>query len=97
MTNFIKENWYKLMVGSSLLMTSFALMIYSISPAYSINNANQVKSQYIENNALNPTANGVIVGDNIYFVDDGYVYQWDKSYSWNSISSRAWLRHKLPE
>ena len=35
MKTFVKENWYKLMVGSSMLMVSFGFMIYAISPAYS--------------------------------------------------------------
>ena len=33
MKNFINENWYKLMIGSSLLMASFGFMVYSVSPA----------------------------------------------------------------
>jgi hypothetical protein len=39
MKNFVKENWYKLMIGSSMMMASFGFMIYAISPAYS-NNVN---------------------------------------------------------
>jgi hypothetical protein len=35
MKNFVKENWYKLMLGSSMMMASFGFMIYAISPAYS--------------------------------------------------------------
>lgn len=35
MKNFVKENWYKLMIGSSMMMASFGFMIYAISPAYS--------------------------------------------------------------
>jgi len=33
MKRFITENWFKLMVGPSLLMASFGFMIHSISPA----------------------------------------------------------------
>ena len=33
MKNFVSENWYKLMIGSSLLMASFGFMIYAVSPA----------------------------------------------------------------
>jgi len=29
----MKENWYKLMIGSSLLMASFGFMVHSITPA----------------------------------------------------------------
>lgn len=32
MKKFVFENWYKLMIGSSLLMVSFGFMIHSISP-----------------------------------------------------------------
>jgi hypothetical protein len=34
MKNFVKENWYKLMIGSSMMMASFGFMIYAISPSY---------------------------------------------------------------
>jgi hypothetical protein len=44
MKNFVSENWYKLMIGTSLLMTSFGFMVYTISPARAseskINNLN---------------------------------------------------------
>jgi hypothetical protein len=32
MKKFISENWYKLMIGSSLLMASFGFLLHSISP-----------------------------------------------------------------
>ena len=72
MKNFVKENWYKLMVGSSMLMASFGFMIYAISPAYS--NSNSEKTEIINTNA--PLgSNGVIIGEYAYFVDGGYIYQ----------------------
>jgi hypothetical protein len=37
MKNFVKENWYKLMVGSSLFIFSVGFFINSVSPAYSSN------------------------------------------------------------
>ena len=43
MKNFAKENWYKLMIGSSMMMTSFGFMIYAISPSYANNNLNKQK------------------------------------------------------
>jgi hypothetical protein len=89
MKTFVKENWYKLMVGSSMMMASFGFMIYAISPAYS-NSEN--------NNSTIPNSpqgtNGVIVGDYAYFVDGGYVYRWYKQGSWNSSS--LWSKYKLP-
>jgi hypothetical protein len=75
MKNFVKENWYKLMVGSSMMMVSFGFMIYAISPAYS--NSEKDKTE-IKNTGI-PNApvgrNGVIVGDYAYFVDGGYIYR----------------------
>ncbi len=74
MKNFVKENWYKLMIGSSMMMASFGFMIYAVSPAYS--NSEKEKTE-IKNtdipNALVGT-NGVIVDDYAYFVDGGYIY-----------------------
>jgi hypothetical protein len=32
MKKFVSENWYKLMIGSSLLMASFGFMVHSVSP-----------------------------------------------------------------
>ena len=33
MKTFVKENWYKLMIGSSMFIFSVSALIYSISPA----------------------------------------------------------------
>ena len=72
MKTFVKENWYKLMVGTSMLMASFGFMIYAISPAYS--NSNSDKTEIINTN--DPIgSNGVIIGQSAYFVDGGYIYQ----------------------
>ncbi len=35
MKNFVKENWYKLMTGTSLLIFSVGFLIYTVTPAYS--------------------------------------------------------------
>jgi hypothetical protein len=32
MKNFVKENWYNLMIGSSMLIFSISALIYSASP-----------------------------------------------------------------
>jgi hypothetical protein len=80
MKNFVKENWYKLMIGSSMMMASFGFMIYTISPAYS--NSDKEKTE-IKNTGIPNAyagANGVIVGDFYYFVDGGYVYVCHKDY-----------------
>jgi hypothetical protein len=38
MKKFFSENWYKLMIGSSLLMASFGFMVYSVTPAMADSN-----------------------------------------------------------
>jgi hypothetical protein len=38
MKDFVKENWYKLMIGSSMMMASFGFMVHSVSPAMSDDN-----------------------------------------------------------
>ena len=38
MKKFVSENWYKLMICSSLLMASFGFMVHSVSPAIADNN-----------------------------------------------------------
>lgn len=43
MKNFVKENWYKLMIGSSMMMASFGFMIYAISPSYANENKTEEK------------------------------------------------------
>ena len=37
MKMFFSENWYKLMIGSSLLMASFGFMVHSVSPSMADN------------------------------------------------------------
>jgi len=34
MKNFLKENWFKLMTGTSMLVFSFAFLMYAVSPSY---------------------------------------------------------------
>ena len=74
MKNFVKENWYKLMMGSSMMMASFGFMIYAISPAYSNNNDHKVEISSSQTTTSPVGTNGVIVGDKAYFVDGGYAY-----------------------
>jgi hypothetical protein len=42
MKKFISENWYKLMIGSSLLMASFGFLVHSISPALADNSKDKM-------------------------------------------------------
>jgi hypothetical protein len=46
MKKFISENWYKLMVGSSLLMASFGFMMHSVSPAMAFNDKDKIHLNY---------------------------------------------------
>lgn len=96
MKNFVKENWYKLMVGSSMMMASFGFMMYAISPAYSNNNENKVEIPSSQTTTSPVGSNGVIVGEYVYFVDGGYVYrnQKDLDYYWKNSS--YWSKYKLP-
>jgi hypothetical protein len=79
MKKFVRENWYKLMIGSSIMMASFGFMIYAISPAYSNSEKEkiEIKNTGIPNTPLGN--NGIGVGDYIYFVDGGYIYQFRNS------------------
>ena len=68
MRNFISKNWYKLIVGLSLLMTSFGIMVYSISSATAknLNNFEHYQShEYTE-------------GSYVYFISNGIIYQIEK-------------------
>ena len=79
MKTFVKENWYKLMVGSSMLMASFGFMMYAISPVFS--NSDKEKTE-IKNTGI-PNApfgtNGWVDGNYLYFVDGGYMYRFRNS------------------
>ena len=86
MKTFVKENWYKLMVGSSMLMVSFGFMMYAISPAYS--NSNSDKTEIKHTNAHVGT-DGVIVDENVYFVSGGFLYSIEKDQIKNFITNYA--------
>jgi hypothetical protein len=53
MKKFVSENWYKLMIGSSLLMASFGFMVHSVSPAMA--DSNNQKFNVNSNYKLVPT------------------------------------------
>ena len=42
MKKFVSENWYKLMISSSLLMASFGFMVSSVSPAMAENGKDKI-------------------------------------------------------
>ena len=37
---FLKENWFKLMTGTCMLVISFAFLLYAVSPSYANYNGN---------------------------------------------------------
>ena len=50
MKNFLKENWYKLMIGSSLFIFSVGFFINSVSPVYSITDNTNNSLKVLPNN-----------------------------------------------
>ena len=78
MKNFVKENWYKLMIGSSLFIFSVGFFINSVSPVYSsksLKENTEIRSSNISNLPIG--SNGVIINNSVYFVDGGYLYSID--------------------
>lgn len=66
MKKFVSENWYKMMICSSLLMASFGFMVHSISPVMADNSKD--KMNFNSNYRLVPTnADGSI---NVKLSDD---------------------------
>ena len=72
MKNFISENWYKLMIGSSCMMFSFGVLIHSISPSYGNNpNINSVVIPLNEDGSLDIRLSDDPININIQEID-GY-------------------------
>ncbi len=65
MKKFVVENWYKLMIGTSLLMASFGFMVYSVSPIRAETNSNLS----IENHL------GYSEGEYVYFINGSFIYR----------------------
>lgn len=61
---FLKENWFKLMTGTSMLVFSFAFLLYVVSPTY----ANQTSENKTPETESNEDAFAVVSG--------GYIYSW---------------------
>ena len=75
MKKFVSENWYKLMIGSSLLMASFGFMVHSVTPAMADSNIEKMNAN--SNYKMVPTnADGSI---NVKLSDE----QLDKIFSKN--------------
>jgi len=65
MKTFVKENWYKLMIGSSMFIFSVSALIYSVSPARA-ENVFKAKSNSDE------TPFYVVVNGVVYYCDATY-------------------------
>ena len=94
MKNFIRENWFKMVIGSSMLMASFGFMIYAISPAYSNSESNKIENNSNQNVALR--SNGAQYSDGAVFVDGGYAYRYTGDNAYEYIHSYNWSKKKLP-
>jgi hypothetical protein len=71
MKTFLKENWYKLMIGFSMVTFSLSALIYSISPAMANDNEHNIQF-----NSNIPVGNkGIEINEYTFFVDGGYVYR----------------------
>ena len=70
MKTFVKENWYKLMIGCSMFIFSVSALIYSVSPARA-ENVFKAKSNIV-NNGFYVVRNGVV-----YWTSGEYGYDAD--------------------
>lgn len=73
MKNFVKQNWYKLMVGSSLLMASFGFMVYSITSAHA-------EESHLKENAAFYNSNSSSAENSYWVAYNGYAYRIKESY-----------------
>ena len=64
---FLKENWYKLMTGTAMLIFACGFFIYAVSPSYA-NEASEVNKPQLEGDY-----------DNAFSVaSGGYLYTWKR-------------------
>ena len=73
MKTFVKENWYKLMIGCSMFVFSVSALIYSVSPARA-ENVFKAKSNSADSQLYCVVVNGVV-----YYTDD-VTDPWKKSF-----------------
>ena len=65
---FLKDNWFKLMTGTSMLVFSFAFLMYAVSPSYANETSEMNKPQMKDGS------------DPIAVVYNGYLYSWGSPY-----------------
>lgn len=73
MKTFVKENWYKLMIGSSMFIFSVSALIYSVSPARA-ENVFKEKSNSVAGTYAYVVVNGVVY----YGESNGFSTNWGK-------------------
>jgi len=61
---FLKENWYKLMTGTAMLIFACGFFIYAVSPSYA-NQTSEVNKPQMESN-----------DDSFAVASGGYLYSW---------------------
>ena len=61
---FLKENWYKLMTGTAMLIFACGFFIYAVSPSYA-NQTSEVNKPQMESN-----------DDSFAVASGGYLYTW---------------------
>jgi len=62
---FLKDNWYKLMTGTAMLIFACGFFIYAVGPSYA-NQTSEVNKPQMEG-----------VEDYVAVVSDGYIYTWE--------------------
>ena len=62
---FLKENWYKLMTGTAMLIFACGFFIYAVGPSYA-NQTSEVNKPQMESN-----------DDKFAVASGGYLYTWE--------------------
>ena len=82
MKSFLSNNWYKLMVASSLFIFSLGFFIYAVSPAYAnTEKTNTTFTESIESTGSAYYSDFVVVGGKVYGLKKGF--NGDSKYDWN--------------
>ena len=72
---FLKENWYKLMTGTAMLIFACGFFIYAVGPSYA-NQTSEVNKPQMESN-----------DDGFAVVTNGYLVMWpSRQKMWNWVS-----------
>ena len=79
---FLKENWYKLMTGTAMLIFACGFFIYAVGPSYA-NKTSEVNKPQMESGE-----------DSFSVASGGYVYVWSKRS--DMYNGRTPLKRKLP-